>query len=205
MPFTTPNMGLRTWPSDTDPFDSVQLAQNFDKLDFHDHSGGRGVQIPAEGLADGAITSDKLASDASLPAYGLVSVYRSTALTLATGTAITFNSEEYDTESWYSGTDLIPDVACYYQVNAVMTISTDLTANQFVELGVALNGTIVKYGPRFTNSGTATADIRVSVNAIVPLNGTTDDIQIKTNSSASVDIVTGAANTYLQGRIVGRS
>lgn len=43
-----------------DPYNHDQLADNWSKLDLHDHTPGRGVQIPTEGIADGAITSAKL-------------------------------------------------------------------------------------------------------------------------------------------------
>ncbi len=45
-------MGLRIWNLLTDPYDHEQLADNWQKVDAHDHSPGRGVLIPSEGLAD---------------------------------------------------------------------------------------------------------------------------------------------------------
>lgn len=54
-------MGLSVWNHLTDPYDHAQLADNFSKLDFHDHTPGRGVLIPTEGIAPEAITADKIA------------------------------------------------------------------------------------------------------------------------------------------------
>ncbi len=62
MALTTPKMSLSVWNQLTDPYDHAQLADNWSKVDFHDHTPGRGVLIPTEGIADGAVTAAKLAS-----------------------------------------------------------------------------------------------------------------------------------------------
>lgn len=58
-------MGLTIWNQTSDPYDHDQLADNWMKVDYHDHTPGRGIQIPTEGIADRSITPIKLA--ASLP------------------------------------------------------------------------------------------------------------------------------------------
>jgi hypothetical protein len=63
MALTTPKMGLRVWDQLNDPYDHNQLADNWSKVDFHDHSPGRGVPIPTEGISDGAITAAKLSTN----------------------------------------------------------------------------------------------------------------------------------------------
>lgn len=74
MAFLSKWLGLHIWNSLSDPFDSAQLARNFSKLDQHDHAPGRGVQIPTEGVKDGAITNAKLASAITLlPDLGVTS------------------------------------------------------------------------------------------------------------------------------------
>lgn len=60
-------MGLRIWNNTLDPYSSAELADNFARLDQHDHGGGRGVQITTAGIADGAVTQGKLADDLTLP------------------------------------------------------------------------------------------------------------------------------------------
>lgn len=62
MAFTSSKMGLRVWNLVTDLYDHTQLADNMMKTDQHDHTPGRGVQVPTEGIADGAITNTKLAA-----------------------------------------------------------------------------------------------------------------------------------------------
>jgi hypothetical protein len=53
-------MGLKLWNLLTDLYDHAQLADNWAKVDYHDHSSGKGVQIPTDGLADGAVTPAKM-------------------------------------------------------------------------------------------------------------------------------------------------
>jgi hypothetical protein len=65
--FTTPNMGLTAWDLGADSYDHSQLATNFNLLDLHNHTTGKGLQIPTEGIASAAITSTKIATDAVVP------------------------------------------------------------------------------------------------------------------------------------------
>lgn len=60
----TPNMGLRQWNLANDFFDYAQLSANWDKVDLHDHSSGKGVQIPTGGIANLAVTGPKIATNA---------------------------------------------------------------------------------------------------------------------------------------------
>lgn len=62
MPSTSPKMSLRVWNLEQDQYDHAQLADNWFRVDQHDHTPGRGVQIPTEGIADSAITQAKIAA-----------------------------------------------------------------------------------------------------------------------------------------------
>lgn len=64
MSTTLTNMGLVSWTSGNDFFSSSDLSANWSKVDAHDHTTGKGVQIPTAGLANGAVTGAKLAADA---------------------------------------------------------------------------------------------------------------------------------------------
>src|SRR5687767_5517034 len=64
MPVITTNMGLRSWNTVQDLYDHAQLADNWNKVDQHDHSTGKGVQIPTAGIADNAITAAKIVDGA---------------------------------------------------------------------------------------------------------------------------------------------
>jgi hypothetical protein len=55
-------MSLRVWNLLLDPYDHEQLADNWAKVDAHDHSPGRGVLIPTEGIANEAVSFPLIAS-----------------------------------------------------------------------------------------------------------------------------------------------
>lgn len=60
MPFTTlSNMGLKVPTRATVNWDTTVL-QTFTDIDAHDHTSGKGVQIPTGGIADNAVTADKI-------------------------------------------------------------------------------------------------------------------------------------------------
>lgn len=65
---TLPNLGLSAWNHTLDPYDSVQLAANFAKLDEHDHTVGKGKRITTAAIEDGAITYAKIAAGV-IPEY----------------------------------------------------------------------------------------------------------------------------------------
>lgn len=60
MASTTPYMNLVKWDQANDTFNYVELAENFAKIDIHDHSNGYGKQITSAGIAPGAIKADQL-------------------------------------------------------------------------------------------------------------------------------------------------
>ncbi len=61
---TTPNLGLVVWNLTSDPYNHDELAENWAKLDQHDHTVGKGARITTGAIADGAVTSAKLATGA---------------------------------------------------------------------------------------------------------------------------------------------
>ena len=77
MAISSPQMGLKIWNLLTDDYDHAELADNWAKVDQHDHTSGKGVQIPTGGIADGAITAPKI-DPSALPT-----------LTLADGSVVT--------------------------------------------------------------------------------------------------------------------
>lgn len=57
MAFVTPRMSLKVWNTASDPYDHEQLADNFIRIDQHDHSPGRGARIGGDGIRAGSITA----------------------------------------------------------------------------------------------------------------------------------------------------
>lgn len=64
MAIVTPSMGLKRWNLPNDVYSYVELSDNFALIDSHDHTLGKGNQIPTAGIANLAVDSTKLASDA---------------------------------------------------------------------------------------------------------------------------------------------
>lgn len=57
----TPNFGLKVWDQLTDLFNHTDLAANWDKLDAHDHTTGKGLSINTAALVNSSITTPKIA------------------------------------------------------------------------------------------------------------------------------------------------
>jgi hypothetical protein len=53
-------MGLRIWNQLSDLYNHDQLADNWSKVDLHDHTPGRGIRVPAEGIDNEAIIGSKI-------------------------------------------------------------------------------------------------------------------------------------------------
>lgn len=64
MSTTTANMGLTKWTALNDHFNHSQLSDNFQAIDDHDHTTGKGLPVPSGGIASLAITTDKIADGA---------------------------------------------------------------------------------------------------------------------------------------------
>lgn len=60
-------MALDVWSAGADPYDHTELAGNWNKVDVHDHTTGKGVQIPTDGIEDSAITTIKIDDGAITP------------------------------------------------------------------------------------------------------------------------------------------
>lgn len=62
MAFVSPRMSLSIWNAPGDPYDHEQLADNFLKLDQHDHTMGKGAPIGSSAISAGAIQSSHFAA-----------------------------------------------------------------------------------------------------------------------------------------------
>jgi microcystin-dependent protein len=58
---TSPNLGLLIWNLGSDPYNHEELAENWAKVDQHDHTPGRGSQIGTAAIVDAAVTASKIA------------------------------------------------------------------------------------------------------------------------------------------------
>ncbi len=153
-------MSLRVWNLLSDPYDHDQLATNWAKVDLHDHSFGRGVQISTDGILDGAITAAKLASGAAsiqnnsvtaakfapLPA---ARVYNNGVLPIpnTTPTLLTFNSERFDPDGMHDTVTNTGQMTCKTAGVFLLTCNVDFVSNAtgFRQLYLRLNGTTIHW------------------------------------------------------------
>lgn len=68
MASVTPNMNLTKWDSVSDYFSHAQLAANFQAIDDHDHTTGKGTQIGYGGLSALTVGASELRTDAVITA-----------------------------------------------------------------------------------------------------------------------------------------
>lgn len=68
MASVTPNMNLVKWDSVSDYFSHAQLAANFQAIDDHDHTSGKGTQIGYGGLGALSVGASELRTDAVIEA-----------------------------------------------------------------------------------------------------------------------------------------
>lgn len=103
--------------------------------------------VTAAKIADSAVTADKIAADSAI----LCRVYRSTAqnITSTTWTALSFDTEVYDTDGCWSSaqpTRLIAKRAGYYLVGGAVTFDTTVVteSDKRVSVYIRSNGSVVE-------------------------------------------------------------
>lgn len=69
MAFNSLKMNLRIWDLDDDPYAHDELAGNWNKVDLHDHSPGKGVLIGTTGIQNAAITGALIAPNSISSAH----------------------------------------------------------------------------------------------------------------------------------------
>jgi hypothetical protein len=179
MSITTTNMGLTSWTSPSDLFNNTELADNWTAVDQHDHTAGKGVQIPAGGIATGAVTNAKLGANAvsstklgvnsvttaaitdaavtaaKLGALPAARVYNSINFSLAlnnTTYSVPFNSERFDTDTIHSTGSNSERLTC--KTDGIYYIwfgaSFDANTTGFRQISIRLNGTIALVRQRQT-------------------------------------------------------
>lgn len=209
-------MGLRVWNLLTDPYDHDQLADNWAKVDFHDHTPGRGTQIPTEGLfngavttakiADGGVTIAKTASDATGLAAGAFRAHSNVQSNLTTGSVIPFGAEDFDISSWYdpSTSRYIPQTKGIYQLMATCMLNTTMASPKWAQLEIRRNGARMAMGQLSID---ASIGLTVTANELAVANGTTDYFEVAlnhSNGSAVQLAATGYERTFFAGRLVGK-
>jgi hypothetical protein len=151
---------------------------------------------PTLELQENGVTISKLGVQ---PAF---SAYQSTAQTLssATLTKITFDTEEYDTNSNFASSRFTPTVAGYYLVSGHAQPNASYTAGI---QAVYKNGALYRYGSYNAN---ATGVAQGAMTCLVYCNGTSDYIEYYASFTSGQDTaaVSNAgtfAMTWFQGHL----
>ena len=135
----------------------------------------------------------------NMPAF---SAYLSANQSISTGvyTKVQFNIKEFDTNSNYDNATnyrFTPTVAGYYQVNSTVDVSGSI-ATTFQTLAIYKNGSSFKSGNLTTNSGG-----RITVSALIYLNGSTDYIEVYGYITGTSPAFGGGSGiTYFQASMV---
>jgi hypothetical protein len=135
------------------------------------------------------------------PAYG---VYRNgtQTLTSATNTKVQLDTEQFDTANCYdSATNyrFTPNVAGYYQINACLAAGGSPT---YVQVLLYKNG--ASYKNVYLSMATAVGNTAVQLAALVPMNGSTDYIEIYAYvvSAGTPTILGGSDVSWVNGTFV---
>jgi hypothetical protein len=164
-------------------------------------TGIQGTTIYGDGQGDLTIQKDG-ATIAKVTAAPAFSVYQTTAQTLssATLTKITFDTEEYDTNSNFASSRFTPTVAGYYLVSGHAQPNATYTAGV---QAIYKNGSLYRYGSYNANaSGVAQG----AMTCLVYCNGSTDYIEFYASFTSGQDTA-GVSNsgtfafTWFQGHL----
>lgn len=161
-----PAMGLIMWDQLTDPYDHVELASNMAKIDQHDHTPGRGIQLTTQSFAPESITSAQLANNSITSAKienGTIQV-ADLATSLQNKVATSRKSLKIDTEESRTNTafGLLPtpdQVEVTLSENGILVVGYQATWQQSVEstarADIFLNG--VQLQKAFPNENAVSA------------------------------------------------
>jgi hypothetical protein len=165
-------------------------------LAFTTQAGANTISVPN--------TTGTLALTSQLPVAGPAFSAYGTALqsaSNATFTKIAYNTEEFDTASYYDSTTnyrFTPLIAGYYQFNATIGSSNAVTG--FVGLSFYKNGSRFKDGTFGTNGNNGPI---CSGSALIYLNGSTDYVEVfgYQNSGTSLNIGSAGVNFAFSGAL----
>ncbi len=168
-----------------------------------------------QALVNGTLDNTNIAALAAIAkskikATGAFSAYKSanqTGIVTATNTKVTFNTKEFDVDSWFDSTTnsrYTPLVAGYYRLNVQV---------YWVTLPVSTNGILMIYknGAEHKRLDLSIAPeggaLSVGGTVNVQANGSTDyfEVYVFQNSGSNKDLTGGVSATYFQGELIGTS
>jgi len=136
----------------------------------------------------------------NMPAF---SAYKSSnqSITSNTFTKVTFDTEEFDTNSNFASSTFTPTVAGYYQVNAAVDLYPSSGTATRTVIRIYKNGSNFKSGNEVQISNTT--EMSCVVSALISMNGTTDYLEIYALQTGTTPNILGTqSTTYFQACLV---
>lgn len=145
----------------------------------------------------GAVSQSNLASGVAGngPAFSAYAA-NGTALSAGVFTKITYDAEEFDTNSTFASSRFTPNVAGYYQINASVYFNSYVVAERIC--AVFKNGSAFKWTNDISNVGT----VVVGTSCLLYLNGSTDYVEIYGYSGGALTTGASGVLAYFQGAMV---
>ncbi len=153
------------------------------------------LQLQSGGTTIATISSTGLSTQVGAPAF---SAYQNSAQTLSgsTTTKITFDTEEWDTNSNFASSRFTPTIAGYYQINGGIQVNATACV---ISLFLYKNGSLYKFLVTSNNSNLSGA----YGSSLVYLNGSTDYVEIYASVATGQALnVNGTAGSWFNGAMV---
>ena len=148
------------------------------------------LNLPAE---SGTLISTASTFAGTGPAF-IAYATTTTSVTSGVYTKITFNIEEYDSNSNFASSRFTPTVAGYYQISGGVGVASTPTSIYTV---------VYKNGSSYNGQYTSATTIQASVSTLVYLNGSTDYVELYAAFGATQNTFVGdRSQTYFQGAMV---
>jgi hypothetical protein len=136
------------------------------------------------------------------PAFSAYQNTAQTGVAQYNNTKVTFDVEEFDTNSNFTSSRFTPTVAGYYQIN--WSVQSPYGSTSAYILGnLFKNGGAYKSGTTTTGSGSTFPTSTGT--SVVYFNGTTDYVEVYTygsNGSSTYNLYTGIDRTYFNGILI---
>ena len=156
--------------------------------------------VTASKIGTGAVSQTKLASNVAGtgPVFSVYSSASQTGISNSTWTKMTFDTEEFDTNSCFASSAFTPNVAGYYSLNANVLSDTLMTGR--ILLNIYKNGASYK---QINGIYASSARVSPSGSVLVYANGTTDYFEVWGYSDAGAWITNGGSGAnWFTGALV---
>jgi len=165
------------------------LTQSADNSGVLQLASGTGNLVTVPSVTGTAMVSG------NMPAF---SAYKSSnqSVSSLTNTKVTFNTEDFDTNSNFASDRFTPTVAGYYQINAGITFGSTVS---YAQISIFKNGSSYRYNYLQASA----ANYSVNISCVVYCNGTTDYIEIYGYINATTPTFLGGSEaTWFNGVLV---